>query len=111
SLWNNRLSGSVDYYDRQTSNLLGEKPIDPTTGWNSSFGNLGDLYNRGLEISLNSRNIVREDFQWTTNFNIAYNKSKITLLKNYNSPTALNTVSKPFVEGYSAFSLFAFQYA
>ncbi|MVZ67309.1 SusC/RagA family TonB-linked outer membrane protein [Sphingobacterium sp. DK4209] len=107
----NRISGSLDFYDRQTSNLLGERPVDPTTGWSSSFGNLGDLYNRGFELGINTRNISKEDFQWSTNFNIAYNKSKITKLKNYVSPNALNTVSKPFVEGYSAFSLLAFQYA
>jgi hypothetical protein len=110
-LFKQRISGTVDYYDKQTSDLLGDRPLDPTSGWYTAYGNLGELYNRGIEISINSRNIDRKDFSWTTNFNVAYNKNKITSLKKY-TPLAIGAkVDGGFIEGYSAYSLFGYQYA
>jgi TonB-linked SusC/RagA family outer membrane protein len=110
-LLDQRISGSVDYYNKQTSNLLGDRPLDPTTGWYTAFGNLGELYNKGIEISINSRNISQKDFSWTTNFNISHNKNKITSLKRYNVLTVDAKTSGGFIEGYSAYSLFAYKYA
>ncbi len=110
-LLDQRISGSVDYYNKQTSNLLGDRPLDPTTGWYTAFGNLGELYNKGVEVSINSRNINQGDFSWTSNFNIAYNKNKISSLKRYNALTVDAKTKDGFIEGYSAYSLFAYKYA
>ncbi|HWW40329.1 SusC/RagA family TonB-linked outer membrane protein [Pedobacter sp.] len=110
-LLSNRISGTIDYYNKQTSDLLGERPTDPTSGWYTAYGNLGGLYNRGIEISVNSRNINQKDFNWTTNFNISYNKNKITSLKRYTALSVDGKASGGFIEGYSAYSLFAYQYA
>lgn len=110
-VFSQRISGSIDYYNKQTSDLLGDRPLDPTTGWYSAYGNLGELYNKGVELSINSRNVIQKDFSWTTNFNIAYNKNKITSLKRYNTLSVGAKVDGGFIEGYSAYSLFAYQYA
>ncbi len=75
---NNRISLTVDVYYKQTEDLL-LKPIVPyTTGFREALLNVGNLENKGLEFSVNSRNIEKENFNWSTNFNIAFNRNKIT---------------------------------
>ncbi|MGC4037320.1 MAG: TonB-dependent receptor [Chitinophagaceae bacterium] len=83
-LWNNRLSGEVDWYNKQTKDLLLAVNVPATNGYfdnvnflNNIFQNLGSLENKGLEISLNSRNIDKKNFKWTTAFNIGFNKNKV----------------------------------
>lgn len=110
-LWNGRLKGSIDYYSKSTSDLLGDRPIDPTSGWTTAYGNLGNLYNRGIELTVAAAPIHRESFKWQTQFNLAYNKNKVTSLKRYNKLSALGKANSSFVEGYSAFSLFGLDYA
>jgi TonB-linked SusC/RagA family outer membrane protein len=76
----NRLSGELDYYDKRTSDLLLNVNIPSSTGYSATIRNLGKLRNRGLEFTLNSVNIDGA-FRWTTSFNIAYNRNKITDLQ------------------------------
>ncbi|RPD50305.1 TonB-dependent receptor [Hymenobacter sediminis] len=75
----NRISGEVDVYEKKTRDLLLSRPLLYVTGASSVTENVGSLRNRGLEVSLNTRNFDK-DFKWTTNFNISFNRSKITAL-------------------------------
>lgn len=109
-LLDHRISGSIDYYNKQTRDLLGDNPVDPTTGWYSYYGNIGNLYNKGIEFSVTSNNIITSQFSWTTKLNLSYNKNKVTLLKRYTPLVATSLVNGGFVEGYSAYSLFAYNY-
>lgn len=77
--FNDRLSGTVDAYFKKTTDLLLNVPIESTNGFTSILQNVGDMQNRGMEISLNSRNFVGE-FKWSTSFNISFNKNKILKL-------------------------------
>ena len=72
----NRLTGEVDYYQKNTSDLLLNVNIPTTTGFASVLRNLGTMYNKGVELSLNSKNFDGE-FKWSTSFNIAYNVNKV----------------------------------
>jgi TonB-linked SusC/RagA family outer membrane protein len=76
---NDRISGVVDLYYKKTNDLLLQKPIPATNGFTTITQNIGDLENRGIEISLNSQNFVSA-FKWSTSFNISFNKNKITKL-------------------------------
>lgn len=76
----NRLSGEVDLYNKHTTDLLLNVNIPSSTGYSFVTQNLGKLRNQGVELSLNSVNIDGA-FRWTTSFNIAYNRNKITDLK------------------------------
>ncbi|HEY0895116.1 MAG TPA: SusC/RagA family TonB-linked outer membrane protein, partial [Sphingobacteriaceae bacterium] len=78
-LFNDRISGIVDWYDKKTSDLLLNVPIPATNGFTVITQNIGDLENRGIELSLNTQNLVNA-FKWTTNFNISFNKNEITRL-------------------------------
>lgn len=75
---NNRVSAEVDYYVRNTTDLLLAVEVPGTSGFASQIRNLGKMSNRGIEFSINSENIVTRDFRWTTNINFGLNKNKIT---------------------------------
>jgi TonB-dependent starch-binding outer membrane protein SusC len=83
-LFNNRISGEIDWYNKQTRDLLLAVNVPATNGYfdninflNTIFQNLGSLENKGLEILINSRNIETKNFKWTTSLNIGFNKNKI----------------------------------
>lgn len=77
SLFNNILEGSADYYNNVTNDLLFDVAIPYITGFNSISTNVGKLKNTGFELSLTSKNIRNESFQWTTTANFSTNKNKI----------------------------------
>lgn len=77
SLFNSRLNFSLDWYNNESSNLLINNKIPTSTGYSTQIQNLGSIRNRGIEIMLNTTNIVTKDFTWSTDFNIAFNRSKI----------------------------------
>lgn len=79
---NNRINGSVDLYHRKTTDLLNTQVSVPA---GKDFAeilpdNIGTLVNKGVEFSINATPIVSKDFTWEVNYNIAYNKSKLTAL-------------------------------
>jgi len=110
AFFNNRLSGSVDVYNKYTTDLLGYQPADPTSGWSFAYNNLGDLKNQGVEIQLSTINIASKKLRWTTDFTLAYNKNKIISLARANTLTASGKVNASLLEGYPAYSVFAYNY-
>ena len=76
-LFGGRISGEVDAYEKKTTGLVLSQPVPGTSGFGSVFRNVGSLQNRGLEFVLTTRNFVGA-FTWTTSFNAAINKNKIT---------------------------------
>lgn len=82
-LFRNRISGSVDVYDKQTKDLLLSQPIQWTTGFGSIVRNVGEMENRGVELSLNVdwlKPRMGEGFGWSTTFIYTYNKNKLAKL-------------------------------
>ena len=78
---NNRITGSVDYYFRETKDLLNTVRIPAGTNFNTMLiQNIGTLENEGLEITVSGKPVVTKDFMWQLDYNIAYNKNKITKL-------------------------------
>ena len=76
----NAIDLQVNYYNKNTTGLLVNVPFPFTTGFPSSSQNVGEVRNRGIEISINSDNITSRDFTWKTSFNIAFNKNKVLAL-------------------------------
>ncbi len=81
---NGRINISSDYYIKTTSDLLFARPLAPITGRSFQLQNIGKVENKGVEFALNSRNFVN-DFQWTTDFNVSFNRSKILELPDDNT--------------------------
>lgn len=75
---NSRISGSVDYYVRNTTDLLGEKTIDPTNAFPNALINYGSLNNKGFELALNTRNIIGKTFSWNSTLALSFNKNRMT---------------------------------
>ncbi|WP_419699305.1 SusC/RagA family TonB-linked outer membrane protein [Mucilaginibacter sp. NFX135] len=75
----NRIDINIDVYQKTSSALLFKKPLPATSGYNYVFENIGSVRNRGLEINVNSRNLIGA-FKWETNFNIAFNRNKVLSL-------------------------------
>lgn len=79
-LFNYRLSGTVDVYDKLSSDLLMSRSLTIESGVPNMTDNIGSVSNRGIEIGLTSRNIRTTDFDWSTTLNFAHNTNKIVSL-------------------------------
>lgn len=73
----NRLSITYDYYQKQTNDMLVNTPVSSQSGYSSQWSNLGDIDNKGMELVISSVNIHKKDFSWETSFNISFNKNKV----------------------------------
>jgi iron complex outermembrane receptor protein len=79
--WNNRMNVSLDYYLRDSKDLLASVTVSPGAATtNVLTKNIGSLRNVGLEATISAKPIMTEDFTWTTSYNVAWNKNKITKL-------------------------------
>lgn len=67
-LWNNKITGSVDWYQRTSDQLLLPNPISATTGFSNALVNLGKVQNRGWEFELRTKNLSLKNFKWSTTF-------------------------------------------
>ena len=76
---NDRYSLEIDYYKKRTENLLLNKPIPGTAG-TTRLANVGEIENSGLEVSINSVNIEKPDFSWSTDLTISTNKNEVISL-------------------------------
>ena len=77
----NRITGSLDYYFRETTDLLNTVYVAAGSNFrNQVTSNIGSLENTGFEASLNVKPIVTEDWYWDLGFNLTYNKNEITEL-------------------------------
>lgn len=75
--FNNRILLELDLYRRTTEDMLLNTELPPTTGFSSSYKNIGKLKNEGLELTLNSINFENRNFGWTSSFNISFNQNTI----------------------------------
>ena len=73
----NRISGSLDVYKMNTTDLLVDRKLPNILGFNSVASNLGKVRNKGFELSLNTENIRNENFRWSSSFNFSLNRNKI----------------------------------
>ena len=80
SLFNDRLSFTVDLYSKTTRDLLLNAYIPYTTGLGSATLNVGSVRNRGLELSLEAVPVQEGDFEWRSSFNIAFNDNRVLAL-------------------------------
>lgn len=77
---NNRLSGSIDVFAKKTRDLLVKQSLSSVTGYNHVFSNLAQINNKGMEISLTSKNITAGKVTWNSNFNFSFNRNEIKAL-------------------------------
>lgn len=81
-LFNNRLEISADYFNKKTRDLLLNRPIPTTTGFNSILENIGNMKGSGFDFQVTSRNFQKENFTWSTTLNLSTYQNEITKLYN-----------------------------
>ncbi len=79
AFFNNRVDGSIGYYNKVTKDLLLNRPIPSTNGFSTFMQNIGEMKNTGFEFDI-SADILTGTFKWTSNFNIATNENEVTKL-------------------------------
>lgn len=84
SLWKNRISGSFDFYNAKTYNLIFPYTMPSSTGFQTVNLNIGKTNNKGYEVSITSNNIASHSFKWSTTLTYAKNRERITSLPNGN---------------------------
>jgi TonB-linked SusC/RagA family outer membrane protein len=108
---NGRVSLIVDWYNRNTSDLLVQRPVPSTSGFTTIWGNLGGVRNRGVDLGLHTDNLVSADGRglgWSSDLNVTWNRNVVTnLYNNQNSTfnvssriTSVVAVGKPIGEFY-----------
>lgn len=119
ALVDQRLSGSIEYFNRKGTDLIGNGAIDPTTGFISYRGNLADMEGKGVDVELNSVNIRSRDFTWRTVAIFSYAKDKVTeyqrmiTLANFVNDNSIfrNATSYSPVVGRPLFSIYSYPWA
>ncbi len=88
---NNRITGTIDYYNRVTNDLIFNQPVSLATGFSSVLSNIGSIRNKGYEITLSGDIIRKKDFKWNVTFTYTNNDNQITSLISDNIPSSNNT--------------------
>lgn len=105
-LFNNRITASVDVYQKKTTKLLLNRVLPTNSGFTSITENGGRLDGKGLEIELNTVNVDAGGFKWTTMFNISFNKNKLKELNN-----GATRIGTNYIVGEPTNLLYSFKYA
>ena len=105
-----KISGTLEYYSRQTSNMLYNKPVNPSLGYTSFPMNVGSMRNSGIELELVATPIRTANIQWDLNFNMTYQNNKIIKLAPELNGEWING-SYYWHEGESMYNLYLVKYA
>jgi TonB-linked SusC/RagA family outer membrane protein len=105
SFFKNRVNITADYYDRKTKDALLSQQISRTSGFTGYINNVGDLENKGYELTLNIIPVQTKDLIWEVNFNLSHNTNKVTRLP---AGDQFNPQSSSFLlrKGYSIYSFY-----
>ena len=101
----NAIRLGVDYYYRYSSDLIGMKMLPLETGFSSTTINWASMENKGVEVSLATRNIRTKDFTWYTNINLGFNENKVL------KETVAENATYPGRESYPVGAIFAYKTA
>lgn len=99
---------AVETYYNYTKNLLSKMYTSRVIGDQRIYGNVGEISNRGIEFTLRTTNFNRENFGWTTNFNISHNRNKVEKLADGKSITYFSTIT---AEGHDVSSFYLVRWA
>ena len=95
-MWKGRFTGTFEYFNRKTSDMLFSFPLPPSFGYTSYYANVGDMRNQGFEAEFNVTPIKMQDFTWDIRLNMTHYKNKIVYL-----PEERKTME---VEGFGGYS-------
>lgn len=77
AMLNGRISTTLDYFSKNTKDLLFNLPLPLASGYASILSNVGEVENKGFEVLINTTNIITDDFKWDTSLNFSAVKNKV----------------------------------
>ena len=80
-LFENKIFGTVEYFNRDSKDLIQAVPISTITGFSNTIKNIGEINNKGIEFELGSDIIKKQDFRWTASVNATFIDSKVEVGK------------------------------
>lgn len=101
--FNNRIEAVMDYYNKVTKDLLFSKQVPYTTGYSNTWTNLGEIVNKGFELTVSSRNISTRNFNWSTDFIFSTNKLVVVDIGGETIETGNGTIAREGEEWASYF--------
>ncbi|MFD2556466.1 SusC/RagA family TonB-linked outer membrane protein [Sphingobacterium tabacisoli] len=111
-LFNNRIEGTLDYYNKRSEDLLAEDAVDQTVGYTSVVRNVGEMSNEGLELSMNINVIDQKDWKWIVSPNVAFNSNTVHHYNVTRPYTSYYTDAMGIlIEGSPADALFGYRFA
>lgn len=105
------ITGTLDYYQKNSTDLLGNVLIDPTLGVSPTLINQGNIRNQGLEFSLHADWITTKNFNWNTGFVISKNNSKVLEVYRTGDYTPSTLFNLGYVKGFPVGAMFGYDYA
>ena len=100
SFFNGRINGSIDYYNKNTDDLLYTYSVpQPPYLKGTMMANVGSMNNKGVEFMVSGDIVRKDDFRWNTTFNIAHNKNEITSLSNDQFTTSAIKTGSAWIRG------------
>ncbi|WP_157471367.1 TonB-dependent receptor [Marinifilum fragile] len=109
ALFNHRLNGSLEYYMKNSTDLLSNVNLNSTVGFSSALLNNGKLENQGLDISVNYAALINK-FKWNVGMNFSYNKSKVKRVEMPNE-TVSGYIGGSLMEGKPLSYLYSYKWA
>lgn len=100
AFFNNRITGSIDYFNRKTKDQLFFKPLPAAVGFTGVWVNFGEVENKGLDILVSSKNINTKNFSWTTTANVSILKNEVVKLPDFTQQIIGGSLGG-FISGYT----------
>ncbi len=116
-LFGNRLRGTIEYFNRDSKDLLQNLPISSITGFSSILKNIGSINNKGIEIEVSGDIIRNKEWTWSTGINATHIRSKVTKLYDgediiWKDPTASDGRAQYiYQEGESTLAFYGYEWA
>ncbi|WP_409072484.1 SusC/RagA family TonB-linked outer membrane protein [Phocaeicola plebeius] len=110
AFWKGKISGSIEYFSRKTTDMLYFKPVASSMGYSRFPENVGSMINRGVELDLNSNIFDTKDLTWDINFNLTHFKNKVLELAPELNGQLIDG-SRIYREGESMYQLYLPKYA
>ena len=100
--FNNRLTGTIEYYNKKTSDLIYSYGVSTLIyPYNTMVANVGDISNKGIEITINAVPVQTKDFTWSTSLNLSHNKNEVVSMSNSEFSVNFIDMADPNINSYS----------
>lgn len=111
AMFDNRLQGTIEWFNKQSDNLLFDVPLPISTGYSSVWQNIGSMKNYGIDVQLGYTAIRSKNFNWRVDLNLTSFKNKITKLPPIQARNGIPSGTKKLMEGRGIFDFWLREYA